>query len=604
MKLNWIWPDSGPVPISQDRHSEMFDRIDYPYSETFVREAIQNSLDARLDQTRPVQMNFNFFEDQLGQRKNFLDDIITFRKKAELSIPKKWEYGKINWLVVEDFNTKGLAGDLKLRTSDFWNYWLNFGLSNKDGTGRGGRGIGRVTFLLASSIQSVIGFTRRVDDNITAVCGMSVLKACTHGPKFKSTHAYLAASENDNIYNLYHSDEFFNLTQKSFGFTGFDDEYGSGFGLAILYPYEELNRNGILAAAIENFAPAIMKNSLVITVDDCELNSITIEEVALEVKDQLNNKAIKADVSRYLDYMKNALKKNTSIKIKLRNANKSEFEKLQNENSFAALQEKINNGEKINLEISFPLKRYDRTRIVSLKAVIGSTPSGHPSIDRLFREGMSLPDVKTSNPSELDLVLLVDKGELATYLNFCEGKAHLDLQASKEVKQKLISQGFGDNPATVRRLIKALQVELRNLMTPNPDEPDTTVFKGYFSIPTKNKQEKGGKIDPNPRPDLKPKTKAFFIKQISSGFRVMANTDFEDWPVDIKVRLAYADGTRFPSWSNFDFELNKLIIEYKDCDFSSEKNFIVGKNCGPETIIEITGFDTNRELDVQLLRVE
>ena len=63
------------------------------------------------------------------------------------------------------------------RTSDFWNYWLNFGISNKDGSGRGGRGIGRVTFLIASRLQSVIGYTRRSTDGTSAICGMSVLRA-------------------------------------------------------------------------------------------------------------------------------------------------------------------------------------------------------------------------------------------------------------------------------------------------------------------------------------------------------------------------------------------------------------------------------------------
>ena len=86
---------------------------------------------------------------------------------------------EFKWLVVEDFNSRGLSGRLDKRTSDFWNYWLNFGLSNKDGTGRGGRGIGRVTFLIASRLQSVIGYTRRSKDGQSAVCGMSVLRAQT-----------------------------------------------------------------------------------------------------------------------------------------------------------------------------------------------------------------------------------------------------------------------------------------------------------------------------------------------------------------------------------------------------------------------------------------
>ena len=87
------------------------------------------------------------------------------------------------WLLVEDFNSRGLSGNLGSRTSDFWNfnYWLNFGLSNKDGSGRGGRGIGRVTFLIASRLQSVIRYTRRADDGVSAICGTALGCPATAG---------------------------------------------------------------------------------------------------------------------------------------------------------------------------------------------------------------------------------------------------------------------------------------------------------------------------------------------------------------------------------------------------------------------------------------
>ena len=122
--------------------------------ETFVREAIQNSLDARLDPNKPVYVNFTFHSDSIGPRRPYLEQVIAHRKKAGLEMPHEWSDDHVRWLVVEDFNSKGLCGSLASRTSDFWNYWLNFGLSNKDGSGRGGRGIGRVTFLIASRLQS------------------------------------------------------------------------------------------------------------------------------------------------------------------------------------------------------------------------------------------------------------------------------------------------------------------------------------------------------------------------------------------------------------------------------------------------------------------
>jgi len=598
---NWIWPSVGPTPIHQGLDSEMFDRTDYPYSETFVREAIQNSLDARLELCKPVQVNFTFRSDCVGSLQAYLEQAMEHRRKAELKIPPEWSDGHIRWLLVEDFNSKGLSGSLTNRTSDFWNYWLNFGLSNKDGSGWGGRGIGRVTFLIASRLQMVIGYTRRITDGSRAICGMTVLRALQDRNDLKSTHAYLAQWESGTIYQLHNSSEFEYGVRAAFGFTGYDGEYISGLGLAILYPHEELKTAGILAAAVENFAPAIMNGSLVLNVDGRVLDASTIEEVAFDVDESLNDDAIKGNVSRYLTLVRRARDETSPHTITLSKTNRGEFEQLRQTADISALQKKLGDGHDVVLEIVFPLKRNAITENVALRAAIGSTASGKRPIDRLFREGMSLPDVRAKSPGGLDLILLVEKGELATYLNFCEGKAHLDLLESKEVRQKLKDHGF-DSTTSVKRLIKNLPSDLRLLLIPDVTAPDSHVFDTYFSKPSqkpgkgKRPDKSGGQfVDPPPsRPQV------LRIEPLDDGLRIKARHDFTDWPVNVALTLAYADGTRHPSWSPFDFRLEDLDIDHTDCKLSTDKNKVKARSCGPNTEIKITGFDTNRELDTNI----
>ena len=139
-------------------------------------------------------VRFGFYKGDLGPREKFLGDLELKKAACGLRWPQEWQSGKMTWLVVEDSNSSGLNGDLKDRLGDFWNYWLNFGLSNKNGTGRGGRGIGRITFLIASGISTVIGVTRRAKDGQLAACGMSLLKPVMIDGDFKSSYAYLAES--------------------------------------------------------------------------------------------------------------------------------------------------------------------------------------------------------------------------------------------------------------------------------------------------------------------------------------------------------------------------------------------------------------------------
>ena len=596
---SWIWPSVGATPIHQGLDSEMFDRTDYPYSETFVREAIQNSLDARRFPERPVRVNFTFHSDGIGPRRAFLEQVMDHRRKAGLEIPHEWFDGHVRWLVVEDFNSIGLGGSLSSRTSDFWNFWLNFGLSNKDGSGRGGRGIGRVTFLIASRLQCVIGYTRRASDGSTAACGMSVLKAQTYGEDLKSTHAYLAEEERGNIYSLHDSPEFLDCTRSAFAFTGHEGEHDTGLGLAILYPHSELRADGILAAAIENFAPAVMNGTLVLNVDGRVLDSDSIDEIAIEVAENLNHEGIRADVARYLGLVRHALTEATPRKITLPSAAPNALEKLRQTPDIGTLQRKVSDGQDVVLEIVFPLERNGVTENVSIRSAIGPAASARP-VDRLFREGMSLPDVRAGNPGELDLVTLVPKGELATYLNFCEGKAHLDLLESNDVKQKLKDKGF-DGTRT-KRFVKSLPTNLRLLLTPDVIAPDAHVFDSYFSKPSERPDTKKRPEEPDEPPKTlpPPRPPVFKVEMLADGLRIRANPDFTDWPANVTARLAYADGSRRPPWSRYDFRIEDLDVHHTACDLTSEKNMVRAMNCGPETRIEIKGFDVNRELDANI----
>lgn len=597
---SWIWPSVGATPVHQGLDSEMFDRTDYPYSETFVREAIQNSLDARRHRHSPVFVDFAFYSGEIGPRRAFLEQVMHHRKKAGLEIPPEWHRGNIRWLVVQDFNSIGLGGNLSSRVSDFWNYWLNFGLSNKDGSGRGGRGIGRVTFLIASRLQSVIGYTRRAEDGAIAICGMAFLKAQEDGHDLKSTHAYLAKRENGNIYTLHSSAEFQRDTLGAFGFKSYDGEYTSGLGLAILYPHAELNASSILAAAIANFAPAIMSGSLVVNVDDQFLDASSIEKIALQIKEDINDEAIRSNVARYLSLIRLTQKEVSPQKIRLKEASTTDLNAHRRSIPIETLQKQISGGRDAVLEISFPLNRNGIPLDVSLTAVIGSAECGMRPIDRLFREGMSLPDVRAKSPGELDLLILVGEGPLATYLNFCEGKAHLDLLESKDVTQKLKDKGFA-GPA-VKRFIKKLPAELRLLLTSDITAPDSHVFDSYFSKPADKpgQKKKPNKPDGPPEPLPPPKPVVFKVETLGDGLRLSANPDFMDWPVNVTLTLAYADGTRHPSWSPFDFKIEDLDIVYESCNLSTEKNRVKALNCGPGTKIEITGFDKNRELDTNI----
>jgi hypothetical protein len=598
----WIWPRVGPTPSSQNTDSEMFDRADYPYTETFVREAIQNTLDARLDFSSPAVIKFGFHQATLSSRRAFLEGAVKLREIADFPSVEDWKQDQISWVTIEDFNTRGLDGALDDRLGNFWNYWLNFGVSNKDGAKRGGRGIGRVTFLIASRMQTVLALTRRVDDDVTAGCGMTLLRTMRDEGVVRTTHAYLAENESDDVFGLHVAGDFNNALAAAFSLNGYKSApTNSGLALVIPYPHADLTPNGILASAVEHFAPAILSGSLVVQVDDVTLDKGSIKDVGTSVSEKLHTRSIREDVKRYLELIEAGMSATRELKVD----SKAGLAVLRDTGEIKAMQAVCAAGKKIALNLSFTLKKNDAALPVSLKVVLAKTPEGQLPIDRFFREGMSLPEVKSSMPGELDMVLLVDDENLATFLNLCEGKAHLDLLESKEVRAKLEKNGY-HLPILLKRFIKGLPTELRALLTPDITQPEIDVFDAFFALPddsSEKKKAKGTKADVSPAPPSPPpppRISPIIMETLADGFRVAANPSYGDWPINVSVTMAYADGTRKPAWSIYDFAPENLSSQTADCDAIFSNNKLTARNCGPTFAVEVTGFDILRELDTQI----
>ncbi len=597
----WVWPGVGATPVNYGLDSEIFDSERFPHIQTFVREAIQNSLDARQDKTKPVVVRFKFHASELKGRGEFLSDLRVKKGACALRWPAEWDQGKFNWLVVEDSNSTGLNGELNKRTSDFWNYWLNFGISNKDGRGRGGRGIGRVTFLLASRINTVIGVTRRAMDGVVAACGMSVLRPMEYEDDFKCSYAYLAQETSGNVFSLYDDPTFHSELAAAFKVPDYLLKQENGFALIIPYPHESLNPKGIIAAAIEHFGPAIMGRLLVLEVDDVVVDAATIDSAAAAVKEFFSHESLKREPKRVLSLARSSLE-TPDFHIKVENSSKKLLDCVTAE-TVEQIRKSFDEKGELHISLAVPVTRDGKVTTSDVRTAISKAPAGTVPADFFFREGMCLPDVVAKNPADVDVIVQSNEGELVAYLNFCEGKAHLDLLETKEVREKLREVGF-EGDVTLKRFMKKLMSDLRALVLPDTSAPDSSTFSSFFSAPmttaTKTKKKKGKKnivIDDLPPP----RVRVFLVEDLKDGFKIRSNPEYTGWPVTLRAEIAYADGSRSPMWSKHDFSLPSMQIVHSGShkpEFS--KNVVRCNDCSGAFSIEIRGFDSRRELVVNL----
>lgn len=597
----WQWPGVGPSPVSYGMDTEIFDSEKFPHVQTFVREAIQNSLDARREKAAPVRVKFQFGNGSSAFARSIIGDLQAKKAACGLSWPEGWP-SDVSWLLVEDANSSGLTGDLGKRSSDFWNYWLNFGISNKNGSGRGGRGIGRVTFLIASGISTVIGLTRRGEDGVTAACGMSVLKPGEHAGKFRSSYAYLARAERNDIYDLYEDDQFISGLIQTFGTADYRLPEASGLSLIIPYPHESLRPEALIAAAIEHFAPAIITGALVVEVDGAAIDHSTIDAQASRVRQSFPAGPFSDDPARVLNLIRASLgTPDRTLRIDNISGRLSDcLEGAELEQIRSTFE---STGKQIFLA-EVPVVRRGRRSLSPVKVAISRAPKNAKPADLFFREGMCLPEVTARYPADIEVVIQCNEGELVTYLNFCEGKAHLGLIENKEVAAKLVEHGF--HGYLLRRFMRRMPEELRALVLPDATKPDATIFSGFFSVPKSGKREPENgrkKPDPSITPPAPPappppaKPRVFLIDELPDGFRVRSNPQYTQWPMNVSVEVAYADGSRRPAWSRHDFQLPSMTCVHSGSirpEFA--RNKLVCRDCGPDFSIEFTGFDGRREL--------
>jgi hypothetical protein len=115
-------------------------------TDALVRESIQNSLDATQGNT-PVKVRFSFFSrpnpeyDASVISKKYIDGLSLhlLAKHAGLQdMPSPAE--QINYLLVEDYGTRGLQGDISqyddldddFKKNDFYYFWRNIGRTRKE----------------------------------------------------------------------------------------------------------------------------------------------------------------------------------------------------------------------------------------------------------------------------------------------------------------------------------------------------------------------------------------------------------------------------------------------------------------------------------------
>lgn len=317
---HWRFARMTRAEINQDPvQGEFFSReADLPGR--FVRESVQNSLDAR-SRGQTVRIRFAFSGERgalpVPRAARYLDGLARHveavveaggmstgvagqsegRDEESAAYDAMDCFGKpMTYLVVEDFGTKGLEGDIRANSgreadNHFWGFFRSIGISPKGQDAAGSWGLGKWVFPDASIINAYLGLTQRVGERNWLLMGTTLLKThqlVRNGDKYRY-YGFFTPNDDDR------DEEWFPLPVNSgsdpddFVLTALEDfglERVNAPGLSVIVPYPkaDLTPAAIAREVLTQYFLPVVRGDLVVEIVHPEEGERTINADSIDVE--------------------------------------------------------------------------------------------------------------------------------------------------------------------------------------------------------------------------------------------------------------------------------------------------------------------------------
>jgi len=586
-----------------------------------VRESIQNSLDARLDDSKPVRVIFTLGKKRAGSGhekffrglQGHLDTVFGEDKSVRLD-------GGMNYMLVEDFNTTGLTGasdksevPVGTKPSDSsYTFFIHIEGEGSKGDGKRGKwGVGKIVFPRMSAAKSFFAYTNRSAENAPdgrqSVCiGQSILKFHNFNDERVQPDGWFGTFSKDVFEPL--DDESTKEFAKFWELTRADET-----GLSIVIPYvnESVTQNEIRDAIVRQYFVAILEGTLICEVNSDEGSLLLDKQGLIQAAPKIE--MIKAaSLDRTADEMKAAISLVAGavdgnpeiLRLEIPDNCRSTADFTLDDEDLDNLSAKLKSGKPVKVVVSLqaPSTQAPQGPQVSDEFVIlFQLVEGMRSASIFSREGIIIPGTKNSPITGYSSVVLIGPGALANVLGLSEGPAHEKWSADT----KNFRETFGINWKATRliNIVRNLPHKLVSWATSQSDSFDNHALDRWLQI---------GKLsdvvtpDPDPDPDPDPERvkmpSPFAIHSVKGGFVIKPGTASLKVGSIIQVRTAYsrAKGNPFKNWKKADFTLESgFAFEHRSIsNFKAHDNVLKFVITEKDWEVRCTGFSSLLDLEV------
>lgn len=267
---------------------------------SLAREICQNSIDAASG-VKPVKVEFSLFEVErdkipgISELENEIIECYEYKKmslkegKALQSLKESIQKDNIKCLRISDSNTTGVEGANENKSgTPFYNLTKGSGVSDKNGSSGGSKGIGKFASFVVSTTNTVFYSTKAIDGT-SAYIGISKLRSRPFpedesGLLTMGIGYYGSNNMNYPVMNELTLDTSYKRNEEQFGtdvyIIGFNDHKGW--------------QGDIIAKVLESFMVAIMKDELEVIVDGCRVGSDTVKNLIYD--DEFEKERTKTEI--------------------------------------------------------------------------------------------------------------------------------------------------------------------------------------------------------------------------------------------------------------------------------------------------------------------
>ena len=626
MKLTWHFSKVNPRFKNREATQGEFFANDTELR-AFVREAVQNSMDARrAGNLGPVSVR-----------------IFVSGSKSALSIDASKRYFKGGWdhfhaegsglrdspgrddnccfITYEDSGTTGLTGDVHQYhevagvRNPFYYFFRAEGQSNKTESGRGRWGLGKFVFPRCSRIRSFFGVTVRHDDRQRLLVGQSILRSHNIDDKSFTPDGWFGEKpEKDAAATPVDDPDFIQQFAQDFCL-----ERGHDPGLSIVVPFcdERWTPAAVVDAIVQDYFYPILKDDLVVTVEDADtqtvLNAQSLATVVSESAD-----AIRDVIQPLLNLTQWALHRTDEKSLIVLNSFMGKATKWNrksiDDRLFEGMRRTLSEAGRIAVRIPAIVQyKNGLSKRTQFDAYIERAEGSAQKRPMFIRDGIVISDVRSRLMRDVYAIVAIDDAPLTGFLGDAENPAHTEWsEETSHFKGKYV------NGAATLRFIRNAVSDLCQMLAEAADDDDPELLLDVFSVGTGKDQRgisvqfssmtnKGGEaaIDRLKVLNTKPrKHKSFRLSSRQGGFRVGSLSDVVEPRRPVEVLIAYdrRGGNPLKKYSNSDFQLdqNPICIEAKNAITEIRgANHLVIYPLADEFSVVVTGFDFNRDLFLQ-----